>query len=304
LSIQNDIKHPFKSGNVLLQLIIVNVAVFLILNIFRIVFFMQGYSGYALDAVFQLKIGQWIDMPSRFDEFIYRPWTIFTYMFSHISVGHIFANMLVLFFAGNFLQQITGQSRILAIYIYGGLIGGALTIIFHSTIPVLYEHALPLIGASGSIMALVFATATLAPRAKVLFFFLVEVELIYLALGYLIVDLIGITYTDGIGHICHLGGALTGFLFVRLMQSGKDLSRGFNNVFYGITGVFKRRQRKPKMKVVKNTGTSKKVSTGEVTSKVQVQKRIDAILDKISKGGYESLSKEEKDYLFRHGKDV
>lgn len=286
----------------LVQLIIVNVAVFLILNIFRIIYFAQGYSGIMLDGIWQYNVGRWVDMPTRFEDFIYTPWTIFTYMFAHVSVGHLFFNMLILYFSGNFLNRLIGESRLLTIYIYGGLVGGALSILFHSTVPVLYREAAPLIGASGSIMAVVIATVTQAPRARVLLFFLFEIELIYLGLAYLVIDLIGITYTDGIGHICHLGGALTGFVFIRLMQSGRDLSRTFNKLFYGITRMFK--SKKTKMTVIKSSGLPKGPFAPQNESKAEVQERIDIILDKISRSGYESLSKQEKDYLFRHGKDV
>ncbi|HYG51773.1 MAG TPA: rhomboid family intramembrane serine protease [Flavobacteriales bacterium] len=288
----------------LLQLIIVNIAIFLILNVFRLIFFFQGYTEINLDIVFFKRVLQWVAMPERFDEFIYKPWTVFTYMFIQVDVLHVFFNMLMLFLFGRLMQQLMGNGRILAIYIYGGLMGAVLTIIFHSTIPVLYLNSGPLLGASGSVMAIVIATITYAPNMRVMLLLFGEIRLIYLGLIYVVIDLVGISYADGTGHICHLGGALMGFLFVKAMQNGRDLSRAFNKGFYALTGLFK--AKKPRMKVVK---TSASVRTGHLQagagqSKAQVRERIDAILDKISKGGYESLSKEEKDYLYRYGKDV
>lgn len=306
MSLANDIKSPFKSGNVLIQLIIINVAVFLFLTIVRISLFLSGYTGDLL----MLKLGefeQWIAMPMRFDWFVYKPWTIITYFFSHADIGHIFWNMLFLYFFGSILQSLIGYSRTLSIYVYGGLIGAILTLIAHSFIPVFVQHAGILIGASGSVMAIVLAAATLAPDYRVNLFILGEVKLIYIALFYVVIDMIGITAIDGVGHICHLGGALTGFIFIRALRSGTDFSKGFNRLFYGMTKMVKPGKR-PKMKVVKNNfgkTNQKTAATGNSTnSKENVQKRIDAILDKISKGGYESLTKEEKDYLFTHGKDI
>lgn len=305
MSFANDIRAPFKSGNVLMQLIIVNVAVFVILNLIRLSLFFSGYKGVVLDAVFHYKITQWVGMPMNFWEFIYKPWTIFTYMFTQIEIGHLFWNMVFIYFFGTILQDFMGKSRILAIYLYSGLMGGLLTLLFHSTVPALIEHShMPIIGASGSVMGIVLAAATLVPDKTIFLLFLGPVKLIYIALFYVVVDLIGVSYIDGVGHIAHLGGALMGFMFIRLLRSGRDLSKPVNKIFYGGKNLVTF-QRKPKMKVVKNTyTTSMGRDTGKTESKIQIQQRIDAILDKISKGGYESLSKEEKDYLFTHGKDI
>jgi membrane associated rhomboid family serine protease len=303
LSVADDIRKPFKSGNVLFQIILANVAIFLLLNIIRLILFFSGYSGLAMEIKFG-GILQYIAMPMTFGDFIYKPWTIFTYFFSQVEIGHVFFNMLILFFFGTLVQSIIGFSRTFAIYFYGGIVGAILTLILHSTVPVLQQHAGVLIGASGSVMSIVIAAATLAPDRKVNLLFIGEVKIIYIALFYIVFDLIGLTYIDGVGHICHLGGALTGFLFIYSMQRGKDYSKGINWVFYGIKSVFTGNKR-PRMKVVKKPSYGKVVNTeAKKPESANVQQRIDAILDKISKSGYESLSKQEKDYLFSHGKDI
>jgi membrane associated rhomboid family serine protease len=307
LSVAEDIRKPFKSGNVLFQIILVNVAVFLILNIIRLFLFFSGYSGIAMEIKFA-GILQYLAMPMTFDEFIYKPWTIFTYFFSQVEIGHVFFNMLILFFFGTLVQSIIGFSRTFTIYFYGGVVGALLTLLLHSTVPVLQQHAGVLIGASGSVMSIVIAATTLAPDRRVNLLFIGEVKLIYIALFYIVFDLIGLTYIDGVGHICHLGGALTGFVFIYSMQRGKDYSKGINWVFYGIKSIFTGTKR-PRMKVVKkpsygSTTNSKQQTMNSKPEPADVQQRIDAILDKISKAGYESLSKQEKDYLFTHGKDI
>lgn len=302
MSIQNDIKAPFKSGNIVLQLVIVNVAIFLVINLFKIILFFSGYTGASLNLMFAQYI-QYVAMPMKFDWFIYKPWTLFTYMFSHEGVGHIFWNMVSLYFFGSIIQSFIGNSRILALYIYGGIIGALLTLILHSTIPVLELRASALIGASGGIMAIVTGAATLVPEKRVMLFIFGEVKLVYIALFYLAIDLIGVQYSDGVGHICHIGGAVTGYFFMSALKSGNDWSKPFNKVFYGFTGLFKAKP-KPKMKVVRTAPSEKQTTTTVKKDSASVQANIDKILDKISKGGYESLSKEEKDYLFRHGKDL
>ena len=265
-------------------------------------FFLSGYSGEILAIKFH-EIIKFVAMPMKAGEFIYKPWTLFTYFFAQVEVGHIFFNLLILYFFGSILQAYIGFSRTLAIYFYAGIVGGLITILLHSTVPALYNDASVLIGASGSVMGIVIATATLAPDKKIMALFLGEIKLIYIALFYVVIDLIGITYIDGVGHVCHLGGAIAGFWFIYSMQRGKDYSRGFNKVFYGIKNIFTGKKT-PKMKVVKNKSSTnyKQQPTNEKTSEIQA--KIDAILDKISKGGYESLSKQEKDYLFTHGKNV
>lgn len=302
MSVADDIKTPFKSGNVLIQLIIVNIAIFALLNLYRLVLFFAGYKGIELQYEF-FNVVDKLAMPMSFDAFLHKPWTLFTYFFSQYEIGHIFWNMLILYFFGSIIQEFVGYSRTLALYVYGGIIGGLLTLLLHSTVPALKEHAGVLIGASGSVMAIVIGAATLVPNKGVYLLVFGPIKLIYIALFYVVVDLIGVTYVDGVGHICHLGGALTGFLFIRMMQKGNDLSKPFNKLFYGVRNIFK--PKKPKMKVVKNAyTTSSGRNTATTESKTQIQRRIDSILDKISKGGYESLSKEEKDYLFTHGKDI
>lgn len=302
----DDIRRPFKSGNVLMQLIIINIVVFAVLNIIRIGFFFTGYSGNVLDAVFHVKVIRYIGMPMNIHEFLEKPWTLITYFFSQVGIGHILWNMIFLYFFGSILQEFIGYSRTLAIYIYSGIIGGLLSLLAHSVIPALIPYSfMPLIGASGSVMGMVVAAGTLVPHKRLFLFIIGEVQLVYVVAFYVIVDLVGVTYVDGIGHICHLGGALTGFLFIRSLQNGRDFSKPFNRLFYGAKRIITFKRKPVKMKVVKNVYTT---STGRNTaaseSKIQIQRRIDSILDKISKGGYESLTKEEKDYLFTHGKDI
>ncbi len=296
---------PFKSGNVLIQLIIVNVAVFLALNIIRIGLFFAGYHDFELESNFRSFFSE-LAMPMKWDAFIYKPWTIFTYMFTQIGIGHIFWNMFSLYFFGNIIQNLIGFSRTLAIYIYGGLMGALLTLLLHSTVPSMIMKASILLGASGSVLAIVTAAATLSPDKRIFLFIFGEVKLVYIALFFVMLDLIGLTYSDGVGHVCHLGGALTGFLFMRGLKNGSDFSKPFNKIFYGIVGIFKSGNR------IKNSNSKKKVfaTTARTVNKTNsikkdsVQSNIDKILDKISKGGYESLTKEEKDYLFRHGKEL
>ena len=305
MSFINDIKHPFRNGNVVMQLIIINVIVFLAVNLFRLLLLIGGQTTYEIDVIFNNTVIDYLALPISFGEFIYRPWTIITSMFLHTDIAHIFWNMVVLYFFGRLLQDFMGTGKILAIYVYGAIAGALLAMVALNFIPALYHlHLNHMLGASAGIMALVITVSVLMPDFSVNMLFVGEIKLKYIALFYVVLDMISVTYSHNQGgHIAHLGGALFGYVFVVLLRKGTDLSRGFNRLIK----VF-RPGAKPKKRRV-HEGVyyfePKKVSDEEYNyNKQQKQKRIDTILDKISRSGYESLSREEKDFLFKNSKDV
>jgi len=295
-SFLDDIKSPFKNGNSVGQLLVINISVFLIIIFFKLILFILTVSGLPESSSLFLKVISWIALPMKLKELLFKPWTLLTYMFTHYSVWHIFGNMLMLYIFGKIFQDYAGSKRVPAVYIYGGLIGAVLALATYHLIPAFQQFAPAefMVGASAGVMAIVLAAATLVPDYLLHLFILGPVRLKFIALFVVVLDLIGVsTYTNAGGHLSHIGGALFGYLFVVQMKKGKDFSVGFNNFLFRVQQLFRR---KPKIKIVHK----RSLSDEEYNQNRKIrQEEIDAILDKISKSGYESLTKKEKEILFK-----
>lgn len=267
----------FYSGSRLYLFIGINVLVFLLLSFLKLEYLFTKSTSLSSWLQSQLSV------PSNPAEMLIRPWTVFTYMFTHVEIFHFLFNMLVLYWFGRIFEDFLNARQFTFAYLAGGLFGGLLFIVFYNIFPGYAgeKYNSELLGASGSVMAIVFATATLVPDYSIRMLFFGDVRIKYLALIYLVFDIIGLSGLNAGGSIAHLGGALLGFVFIRQLQQGGDWSKLF--------------QQRKKLKVVKNTG-AKYVKK---TVKVSEQEVIDEILDKISHSGYDSLTKEEKEQLFK-----
>ncbi|MGE0637031.1 MAG: rhomboid family intramembrane serine protease [Bacteroidia bacterium] len=294
-SFADDIKSPFKTGNSVGQLIVINVSVFMVLVIFQFILTISGFPPDESSSVFHRAVS-WIALPMHFNELLYKPWTFITYMFVHYSLWHIFGNMLMLFVFGKIFQEYASSKRVFAVYMYGALIGALLALVTYQFIPTFKLHAPAdfMVGASAGVMAIVLAAATLVPDYVLHLLLIGQVRLKYIALFVVVLDMIGVTYFNNAGgHISHLGGALFGYVFVAQMKKGTDLSSGFNNLTFRLKKIF---NRKSKIKVVHK----RSISDEEYNLKRKIrQEEIDEILDKISSSGYESLTKKEKEILFK-----
>ncbi|MCG3168087.1 MAG: hypothetical protein POELPBGB_03887 [Bacteroidia bacterium] len=294
-SFTDDIKSPFRTGNSVGQLLVINISVFLALVIFQFILTISGFPPDESSSFFH-NVVSWIALPMHFNELLYKPWTFFTYMFVHYSLWHIFGNMLMLFVFGKIFQEYASSKRVFAVYMYGALIGALLALITYQFIPTFKLHAPAdfMVGASAGVMAIVLAAATLVPDYVLHLLLIGPVRLKHIALFVVVMDLIGVTYFDNAGgHLSHLGGALFGYVFVVQMKIGKDLSSGFNNLIFSVKQLFRR---KSKIKVVHK----RSLSDEEYNLKRKIrQEEIDEILDKISSSGYESLTKKEKEILFK-----
>lgn len=289
-TILEDIQGEFRKGNMLSRIIIINVAVFLIVNIVRLVLFVSGN-----EAAFDEFIN-WIAMPVNPAVLLYKPWTILTHIFLHVGIGHIFFNMLALYWFGKIYQEYLGNTKLLPTYVLGGIAGGVLSILTYYFLPNVAGYNL---GASAGVLAVVIATATLLPDYSISLIFIGPVRLKYIALVLVAIDLISIPNNDHTAHIAHIGGAIYGFFYIRQLQQGRDWSKGFNKLMGYISYLFKP---KPKITVVHKK--ARPLSDEEFSNyKKTKQEVIDRILDKISKSGYESLSKEEKEILFKMSKE-
>lgn len=283
----NQIKHFMGQKTVLMKLLKINILVWFILLILSI-----------FDFLFSRNISEglikWIAVPADFSIFLSRPWTIISYMFLHIDFFHILFNMLMLFFGGVLFSQYINQKKLLQVYIFGGIFGAMFYILSFNIFPVFSEfigYSIAL-GASASVIAVVIAISVFMPNMTVNLLLLGNIKLKYIAFGLLILDLISIQKGNSGGHIAHLGGAFYGALW--------SLNYRYRFLRIPKIGKFNFFSKKISFKVYRNKNTKSRPLTDEEynTLKIERQKRIDQILDKISKSGYESLTKEEKDFLF------
>jgi membrane associated rhomboid family serine protease len=292
MNIADEIKDSFKNGTSLTRLIYINVGVFLALHL-AIVFL---YLFSADDKV--VSIIEMLAVPSDPVTLLHRPWTIVTYMFLHKDFFHILFNIAWLYWFGKIFLSYMSEKHLLNVYLLGGISGALLFILAYNFVPVLNAQAPNSIamGASAAVMAIVIAAATYAPDHKLQLVFIGPVKIIWLALiGFILSSLVDFSMNTG-GKIAHIGGALFGYVFVLQYKKGKDITRWFTRIMDGLFSLLKPRK---KMRV-----THKNPSNDYEYNAVQKakQKNIDAILDKISKSGYDSLTKEEKETLFKMGK--
>ncbi len=291
MNILDEIKKSFKNGSALTKLIYLNLAVFLAVKLLGVIFFLLSVSP-------TFSLANWLAVPADITSLIYKPWTVFTYMFLHLGFLHILFNLLILYWFGIIFLQYFDDKKLLSLYLVGGLAGAALYILFFNIFPVFQAHVSMsiMLGASASVMAIVMATAVYAPNYTVNLMFIGPVQLKYIAIFYVVLDVLSIASDNSGGHIAHLGGALFGYLYISQMKKGKNITRGFDRFMDKIFSLFKPRQ---KFKV-----TYKRPMTDYDynKSKAEKQKDIDKILDKIAKSGYDSLSKSEKEILFKNGK--
>jgi len=278
MSLIQNIKNEFKNSNYLNKLIYLNVFVFLILNISSVFF-----SLFLIDIK---SFSENLMLSSNTSEIIKHPWTLLTYMFLHENFLHLLFNMIWLHFGGKLFLQYLNQKQLLNIYILGGLSGGILFIIAFNYLPALISHnenAMAL-GASASVLAIVFALATYMPNYKINIPLIGFVKLKYIALFFIILDFLSIPKGNAGGHIAHLGGAFFGYIYIKQINQKKNnkdnsLIKFFINIF----------------RPVKKTNPKQK-------NKTDNQRNIDLVLEKISKSGYNSLNKDEKELLFNSSK--
>ncbi|MFN6944576.1 MAG: rhomboid family intramembrane serine protease [Cytophagaceae bacterium] len=287
-SLLDEFKYSFKKrDNGLMQIIVINIAVFVVMGILKVFSFMAQDM-----RVFDFIMRQ-MALSSNIMTAVTKPWTIFTYFFTHSlsSIFHILFNMLFLYWFGRLIMEYLGHRRLVNLYIVGGVVAGLLFIALYNILPVFADAAphAKLIGASGSVYAIVVAAATLLPEYRFHLIFLGPVKIAYIAGFFIFISFLGMAGENAGGNIAHLGGALIGFLYIKQLKKGTDLGKPVSIVANWIQKLFRPRH----LKVSYRNNTSKS------RSKVPDEQEIDAILDKISVSGYESLTQLEKEKLFK-----
>lgn len=284
-----DLKENFRRGDIVTQLLYINVAVFLVMAIVNVGLLLFNAGAREWESYFALTAS-----PERF---ILQPWSLFTYMFMHGGILHILFNMLWLYWFGRLFLNFFSAKHLRGLYVLGGICGGLLYILAYNVFPYFapFVERSMLVGASASILAIVIATAVREPNYPVQFMFIGTVKLKYVALFMVVLDLLFMPSGNAGGHIAHLGGALAGWWFAVSLSSGHDVTKWINRVLDFLLGNVKFSSRKPKMKV--HYGDKQKDYDFNARKKERAEE-VDRILDKLRKSGYGSLTEEEKKRLF------
>ena len=285
MNILDDLKLQYKTGGMVQKLIFWNIGFFL----FSLVFFYSFSVG-------QFQIPTWIALSSDLGTFIRSPWTLVSFNFFHAGLLHLFFNLMVLHFSGRLFNTYFTDKQLFGVYVLGGIFSGITFVLSY----IFIGKSGLLDGASGAIMAVLLASTTSSPFMLLRIPLIGIVKLWYVAFVILFIDLIQMPLDNTGGHLAHLGGALFGFIYIKLLQSGTDLTKPFSMFLNAIANLFQPKKKTPFKKVHRNT--TKNVVNSSESKKDFTQKQIDDILDKISKSGYDSLTKEEKEFLFKAGK--
>ncbi|SHG88722.1 rhomboid family intramembrane serine protease [Flavobacterium defluvii] len=287
MNILDDLKLQYKLGGIAMQVIYWNIACFLI----SLIFF-YNYSGGGFD------YPGWLALSSDPQVFMFKPWTFLTYAFFHFGFLHLLFNMMVLNFASNLFLTFFTQKQYLGLYLLGAIFSG---IVFALSFYVLGTSA-SIVGASAAIMAILVAATTYQPLMNVRLFLFGNVKLWHITGVILILDLMQFRLDNMGGHISHLAGAFFGFVYIKLLQNGTDLSHIVSRTLDFFANLFRKSPTTPFKTVHKNYKKPTEKATSRIVTKDKTQQQIDEILDKISQSGYDCLTKEEKEFLFKAGK--
>lgn len=287
MNILDDLKLQYKLGGIAMRVIYWNIACFLI----SLVFFWPNFTG-------AFAYPNWLALSSDPQVFLFKPWTFLTYAFFHFDIWHLLFNMMVLNFASNLFLTFFTQKQYLGLYILSALFAGvvfALSFYFSN----IYGS---IVGASAAIMAILVAATTYSPLMNVRLFLFGNVKLWHITAIILIVDLVQLRSGNMGGHISHLAGAFFGFVYIKLLQNGTDLSIVVSKTLDFFTNLFRKSPATPFRTVHKNYKKPTEKPISRIVTKDKTQQQIDEILDKISQSGYDCLTKEEKEFLFKAGK--
>lgn len=292
------ISQKFKYGGWSIRIIMVNVVVFLLINLF-----------YQIDAGLTLwdkmpftnfTIRAFV-LPDSYPEMFTRPWTWFTHMFAHEDFFHLLFNMIWLYYGSLLFMQFLGNKRLIYLYVIGGLFAALAQVLAKNFIPIYeYSHYSGLIGASGAVYAVFVAVAFYRPMFEVLLFGLFKIRIVFIALFLVISDFLRLTDIGNVAHMAHLGGAAFGVLAIAGLSQFDRFIRWFENTTSLFKGGYKGFRSRLFMRKVKMPHAQHYHKADEqfFESKKEVQEKVDAILDKIKQKGYDGLTKTEKEYLF------
>jgi len=291
---KQSLAYRYSTANIAIKLIVINVVVYIVFNLLPWLVQIDAFP-----------VKKYFVLPNAPFEFIQQPWSVLSYSFLHGGLRHLFWNMILLYFISRFILNLFSERRLLTIYLLGAISGGLLFFGLSNTIPVFGGNSY-LVGASAAVASILVFIGTYSPNTEIRIF-TISIKLWHIAVAFVVINILSLGSSDNTGGIlAHLGGAAFGYIYARQLAKGNDIGLWFEKWMDTIAGWFSKtpKRKKAPMRTVHKT-TKKKVAktTTSKTTKSIEQQKIDAILDKISKSGYESLSKTEKDFLFKAGKE-
>ncbi|MDA9630221.1 rhomboid family intramembrane serine protease [Flavobacteriaceae bacterium] len=290
MTLKDQIRSQVQMMNSAEKLILLNIICFIFPLFLKTLFFLFAIPYGTFISFFELS--------SDWGTLLFRPWSILTYSFIHSGFFHLFWNMYLLYFSSRLFLNLFSIKIFLNVYFLGVVVGAFTFLLSYALFPAFQNTTPAMIGASAGVMGIFVFISTYSPDQEVRIIFF-NIKLRYLAIGFILIDIIQIPYGNAGGHLAHLGGAVLGFLYAQRLQNGIDIGLPFERFIAKAIDFFKK---KPTLRTVHKKKLSKKTKSTTTTDTLH-QKQIDAILDKISTSGYESLSQNEKDYLFQAGKD-
>ena len=273
MELKNRINLFISGLNILEKIIFLNVAIYLAPFLINTILFLFNIKN--------IDLIKWFTIDADFGQLIFKPWSIITYGFLHGSFSHIFWNMIILYYFGKILNNLFGDKLLKKLYLSGIVAGGLTYVISYNVFPVFRGVESVMIGASAGVMSVLFYLASYSPQMGIRIFFF-DIKIIYIALFLFFYDIIQIPLNNSGGHIAHIGGAIWGYYYCISNNKGEDFTQSIFNIF---------------------KATKKKNTKAAHNNNNFDQKKIDSILDKISDSGYDSLTKKEKEYLFKVGKN-
>ncbi|MFI5132761.1 MAG: rhomboid family intramembrane serine protease [Chitinophagales bacterium] len=292
-----------QSNNTLITLIAINLVIFVLFSFVKLVYYVNHGNAQGL-VLYNENVLPWVTLSADTHTIISRPWTILTHIFMHASVWHVFANMIWLWAFGYIMQDMTGSRKIVPVFIYGALGGALAFVLAYNFLPALKTevHVASALGASAGVMGVAVATTMVAPGYRIFPMLNGGIPLWALTALYVIIDLATIPISNPGGHIAHLAGAFTGFLFIFFLRRGYDWGEWMNNFFDWVNNLFNpdkpRKGKHIKEELFYKSTSSPYTKTSNIT-----QQRIDEILDKINQKGYSFLTDEEKELLKKASKE-
>jgi membrane associated rhomboid family serine protease len=286
MSLITDLKDKYKALSVLQKIIAINIAIFVVSLLLKRLFPM-AYT--------------WLELPSTPDAFIFKPWTLVSYAFLHYDPLHMLFNMLWLYFVGELFLNLFKPKTALNVYFLGAIVGGVFFVLGYTLMPSFFKGTAYLVGASAAVRALFIFLCAYMPNKEVQIFSF-NIKLWHIGVFLIVIDVFGLFGDNSGGNMAHLGGAFLGYMYAKQLLKGNDIGRGFEGLIDTISSWFKTSKKVSPLKTVYKDKSKVGGYTKGEFNEFNNQKKIDVILDKISKSGYESLTEAEKDFLFKAGK--
>ncbi|MCX7547171.1 rhomboid family intramembrane serine protease [Xanthomarina sp. F1114] len=287
-SLNRDIQDKLQNLNIFEKIIGINFLIFFVGLFIRVIFNINASLS-------------WIELPSDFMDAILQPWAVLTYGFTHYDFLHILFNMIWIYFIGKMSMNLFPIKMGLNVYFLGIISGGLLFLLGYNVFPGFFEGKSRLVGASAGVRALLIFLCAYMPKMDVRFFTF-NIKLWYIGIAIVIIDVLGLFGSNSGGYLAHLGGSLLGYFYAVQLKKGTDIGKGFENLMDGVSSMFKKSGKSPLKTVHRKKAEKFAGYTKSEFNELNKQKKIDVILDKIGKSGYDSLTKEEKEFLFKAGK--